>query len=85
MGVRFNIQIEIKGKDKDKDKNLTVKFKVKGLRFNVEVVKLGLRLWFKTNVFEEKIIKNFINIMILQIFHQNILDITLLIFQKLNL
>ncbi len=76
MGVRFNIKIKIKGRSK----GLTLKFKIKRLRFNVDLVKLGLRLQFKTNVFEEIIFQNLINLMILQIFHQNIVDITLLIF-----
>jgi thiamine pyrophosphokinase len=54
------------------------RFKIKGLRFNVKGVKLKLRFGLKSNVFKEMKLKDLINLVILQILHQNILDITLL-------
>jgi len=48
--------------------DLRLRFKVRGSRFNVEGVKLGLGLRFKTNAFKEMILKYFINLMVLQIF-----------------
>jgi hypothetical protein len=59
--------------------DLKLRFKVQGSRFNIEGVKLGLRLRFKTNVFKDMILKDFINLVILQILYQNIVDIASLI------
>jgi hypothetical protein len=53
-----------------------VRFKIKGLRFSVKGVKLKLRLGLKSDVFKEMKLKDLINLVILQILHQNILDIT---------
>jgi thiamine pyrophosphokinase len=58
------------------------RFKIKGLRFNVKGVKLKLRFGLKSNVFKEMKLKDLINLVILQILHQNILDITLLASKK---
>jgi hypothetical protein len=52
------------------------RLKIKGLRFNVKGVKLKLKLGLKTDVFKEMKLKDLINLVILQILHQNILDIT---------
>jgi len=62
------------------------RFKIKGLRFNVKGVKLKLKLRLKIDVFKEMKLKDLINLVILQILHQNILNITLLasIFYKIN-
>jgi hypothetical protein len=59
------------------------RFKIKGLRFNVKGVKLKLRFGLKSNVFKEMKLKYLINLVILQILHQNILDITLLASKKI--
>jgi hypothetical protein len=59
------------------------RFKIKGLRFNVKGVKLKLRFGLKSNVFKEMKLKYLINLVILQILHQNILDITLLASTKI--
>jgi hypothetical protein len=52
------------------------RFKIKGLRFNVKGVELKLRLGLKIDVFKEMKLKDLLNLVILQILHQNILDIT---------